>query len=362
MRKIFMLTGAILYALGSLALWPAYTTSHKGHVLRDEIFPVNVCYNVYLAATELRKTYAHETQTRDFRFEAQRTSEVAGREIYIYVIGEASRAMNWQLYGYERETNPLLKADSVVAIKAKSAATYTTEGVRAILSYKASKELFEILPNYLERNGADVVWRSTNWGEPPLHIAKNNPLKRLKERYPEADARYDALLLEGLRDEIEQSTKAKMLVVLHTSTSHGPTYYQKYPSEFERFTPVCTTVEMSKADLTELMNAYDNTILYTDYILHSVIEILRSLDCRSSMLFISDHGESLGENGLYMHGMPMSVAPAEQYEIPFIVWTSDGSAIKSIEEAEQYHIFHSVLDFLHITSPIYNEEYSVFAK
>ncbi|MBO5698085.1 MAG: DUF1705 domain-containing protein, partial [Alistipes sp.] len=135
------------------------------------------------------------------------------REVCVVVIGESVRRENFSLYGYERETNPLLKGDSVVAIKAKSAATYTTEGVRAILSYKASKELFEILPNYLERNGADVVWRSTNWGEPPLHIAKNNPLKRLKERYPEAEARYDALLLEGLRDEIEQSTKAKMLVV-----------------------------------------------------------------------------------------------------------------------------------------------------
>lgn len=284
------------------------------------------------------------------------------REVCVVVIGESARRENFSLYGYERETNPLLKGDSVVAIKAKSAATYTTEGVRAILSYKASKELYEILPNYLERNGADVVWRSTNWGEPPLHIEKCYPLKKLKELYPDADARYDSLLFEGLREEIEQSDKAKMLVVLHTSTSHGPTYFQKYPAEFERFTPVCTTVEMSKADLGELMNAYDNTILYTDYILHSVIEILRSMDCRSSMMFISDHGESLGENGLYMHGMPMSVAPAEQYEIPFIVWTSDSSAIKSIEEAEQYHIFHSVLDFLHIASPIYNEEYSIFAK
>lgn len=284
------------------------------------------------------------------------------REVCVVVIGESARRANFSLYGYERDTNPLLKGDSVVAIRAKSAATYTTEGVRAILSHKASKELFEILPNYLERNGAEVVWRSTNWGEPPLHIENNYPLKRLKERYPEADARYDALLLEGLRDEIALAEKSKVLVVLHTSISHGPTYFQKYPAEFERFTPVCTTVEMSKADLNELMNAYDNTILYTDHILHSVIEILRSLDCRSSMLFISDHGESLGENGLYMHGMPMSVAPAEQYEIPFIVWTSDNSAIKSIDEAEQYCIFHSVIDFLHIESPIYNEEYSVFAK
>lgn len=284
------------------------------------------------------------------------------REVCVVVIGESARSENFSLYGYERETNPMLKADSVVALRAKSAATYTTEGVKAILSHTKSKELYEILPNYLNRNGVEVVWRSANWGEPPLHIEKNYPLKSLKERYPEADHRYDALLLEGLKEEIEQCDKAKMLVVLHLSTSHGPTYFQKYPKEFERFTPVCTTVEMSKADLGELMNAYDNTILYTDYLLHSIIEILRSVECRSSMLFISDHGESLGENGLYMHGMPMSVAPKEQYEIPFVVWSSDNSPIKSIDEAEQYHIFHSVLDFLSIESPIYDEEYSIFAK
>ena len=284
------------------------------------------------------------------------------REVCVVVIGESARQENFSLYGYERETNPLLKADGVVAIKAKSAATYTTEGVKASLSHKASKELYEILPNYLYRNGAEVIWRSANWGEPPLHIEKRHTLKQLKEMYPEADGRYDEILLEGLKEEIEASDKAKVLVVLHLSTSHGPTYFQKYPTEFEKFTPVCTTVEMSKADLGELMNAYDNTILYTDYVLHRTIEMLRSLEGRTSMLFISDHGESLGENGLYMHGMPMSVAPREQYEIPFIIWTSDNREIKPIEEAEQYHIFHSALDALSVESPIYDEAYSIFIK
>ena len=152
------------------------------------------------------------------------------------------------------------------------------------------------------------------------------------------------------------------MVVVHTSTSHGPTYYKKYPAEFERFTPVCTTVEMAEADHDELINAYDNTILYTDYIVHTTIEELRTLEgWRATMLFVSDHGESLGENNLYMHGMPKSMAPAEQFDIPFIVWHYDSErTIKDIELAEQYCVFHTVLSSLSIESEIYNAEYDIF--
>ena len=151
-------------------------------------------------------------------------------------------------------------------------------------------------------------------------------------------------------------------MVLHTSTSHGPTYNKKYPSSFEVFTPVCTTVEMSKANRDELMNAYDNTIVYTDYLIHSVIEVLRKIEDRNCcMLYVSDHGESLGENNLYMHGVPMMMAPREQIEIPFIVWSSDKTlGVKEIKEVGQYHIFHSILRFLDVESPIYDEKMNIF--
>ena len=208
----------------------------------------------------------------------------------------------------------------------------------------------------------DVIWRTNNWGEPPVHIEKYQRVADLKALYPNADERYDGILLEGLKDAIEGSSADKVFIVLHTSTSHGPIYYSKYPSEFERFTPVCTTVEMAKADPAELMNAYDNTILYTDYLVDSVIEILRTVESRrAAMLFVSDHGESLGENNLYMHGVPMALAPKEQVEIPFIVWSSEGTdSIKSLEEVGHYHTFHSVLDFLGVESDIYNPELTLF--
>jgi len=151
-----------------------------------------------------------------------------------------------------------------------------------------------------------------------------------------------------------------VFVVLHTSTSHGPQYFKKYPKQFERYTPVCTTVEMSKADTEELINAYDNSILYTDYIIHSAIEELRELEgWQSTLIFVSDHGESLGEGNLYMHGMPKNLAPREQYEIPFIIWTSDRAAVAE-QDVDQHHVFHSVLHRLSIDSPVYNPENDIF--
>jgi lipid A ethanolaminephosphotransferase len=149
---------------------------------------------------------------------------------------------------------------------------------------------------------------------------------------------------------------------LHTSTSHGPSYSKKYPPQFEKFKPVCNSVELGKCSQKELINAYDNTIVYTDYILSKIITDLKELkDYKSSMIFVSDHGESLGEKNLYMHGLPLSIAPKEQYEIPFIVWTSEGSKkVKSIKLVSQYHVFHSVLNFLNIESPIYDENKNLF--
>ena len=284
------------------------------------------------------------------------------KDVCILIIGESARRDHFSLYGYEKMTNPLLAEDNVTAFIANSAATYTTAGVKAILDHQPTGKLYEILPNYMYRTGVDVIWRTSNWGEPPVHIEKYHTVKDIKKMYPEADDRYDGILLSGLKEEIQTSDKDKILVILHTNTSHGPTYNKKYPAEFEVFKPVCTTVEMSKANPQELMNAYDNSVLYTDYIIHSAIEILKEFtDRRTCMLYVSDHGESLGEGNLYMHGVPMSIAPKEQIEIPFIVWTSkDAVEVKELAEVGQYHVFHSVMDFLGVESPIFDEDKNIF--
>lgn len=285
------------------------------------------------------------------------------KSVVVLVIGESARRQNFSLYGYGKNTNPLLsKTQNLFHFDATSCATYTTAGVKCILEPNSSDDLYEILPNYLYRNNVEVIWRTTNWGEPPVHIEKYENRDVLKKYCKGEECNYDEVLLAGLKEQILASKKNKILIVLHTSTSHGPTYSKKYPPRFETFKPVCNSVELGKCSQKELMNAYDNTIVYTDYILHNVIEDLKELkEYKSTMIFVSDHGESLGEKNLYMHGVPISIAPKEQYEIPFIVWVSDNSKqLKPNKTLTQNHVFHSVLNFLNIQSPVYNEEMNIF--
>ena len=285
------------------------------------------------------------------------------KSVVVLVIGESARSQNFSLYGYQKNTNPLLsKTANVFHFDAKSCATYTTAGVKGILEHTATDDLFEILPNYLYRNNVEVFWRTTNWGEPPVHIKNYQDRAALMPNCKGEGCNYDEILLNGLKEQIAVSNKNKILVVLHTSTSHGPTYSKKYPSAFETFKPVCNSVELGNCSHEELINAYDNTIVYTDYLLSKVIEDLKQLkDYQSAMIFVSDHGESLGEKNLYMHGVPLSIAPKEQYEIPFIVWTSEGSRqLKPNKTVSQNHVFHSVLSFLGIQSPIFNEQLNIF--
>ncbi len=287
-----------------------------------------------------------------------------GKSVVVLVIGESARSQNFSLYGYEKNTNPLLsQTKNLYHFNATSCATYTTAGVKCILEHKNTGDLYEILPNYLYRNNVEVIWRTTNWGEPPVHIKNYQNREDLVKDCKGVDCNYDEVLLSGLKERILSSKKNKIFIVLHTSTSHGPTYSKKYPPQFETFKPVCNSVELANCSKEELINAYDNTIVYTDYILYNLIEDLKQLkEYRSTMLFVSDHGESLGEKNLYMHGVPMSFAPKEQYEIPFIVWLSDNSSkqLKPAETLSQNNVFHSVLNFLGVQSPIYNENMNIF--
>ena len=233
-------------------------------------------------------------------------------------------------------------------------------------SHYGGWNLYEVLPNYAFRTGADVSWRTYNWGEPPIHIDEYLTIKELSDLFPDVNNSYDGILFQGLRERIESSQKNKVLIILHTSTSHGPQYASKYPKEFEVYKPVAQNVEEGEKNIGLLVNAYDNTIRYTDYLLDSLINTLSAMEgWNSAMLFVSDHGESLGENNIFMHGLPMRVAPKFQYEIPFLVWTSKGfREYKNDLPAvlEQHYVFHSVLNLLSIESPAYDKDFDIFAK
>ena len=133
-------------------------------------------------------------------------------------------------------------------------------------------------------------------------------------------------MLEGLQEYIDQQT-GDVLIVLHMMGSHGPAYFERYPREFAKFQPECKTLELSECSLEEIRNAYDNTILYTDYFLSNIIKLLKNnVDKYEPVMFyISDHGESLGENGLYLHGLPYLIAPDTQKKVAMLVWGANES-------------------------------------
>ena len=318
----------------------------------------------YIANTYRIISFSQDEQAEEIKLPDGKITD-KDKAVVVLVIGESARKANFQLYGYKRETNPLLsKQKNLKIFQATSCATYTTAGTKAILEPKNCDDLYEILPNYTFRIGVDVSWRTYNWGEPPVHIDEYLTDTELGKLYPDVDSRYDGILFAGLRERIESSKKNKVLIILHTSTSHGPQYASKYPKEFEFFKPVATNVEEGEKHVNRLVNAYDNTIRYTDYLLSNLINTLHTMkNWKSAMIFISDHGESLGENKMFMHGLPKKIAPKEQYEIPFIIWTSEGfreyrNNLPMV--LEQHYIFHSILNLLSIQSPAYNKDYDIF--
>ena len=320
----------------------------------------------YLVNTCRIASFSIDEQAEEIKLQDAKIAD-DDKAVVVLVIGESARKANFQLYGYKRDTNPLLsKLQDLKVYEATSCATYTTAGTKAILEPKDSGDLYELLPNYAFRTGVDVAWRTSNWGEPPIHIEEYLTDDELGDQYPDVDKDYDGILFAGIRQRIESSKSNKVLIILHTSTSHGPKYADKYPMEYEVYKPVARNVEEGEKNVGLLVNAYDNTIRYTDFLLDNLISTLRAMtDWKSAMIFISDHGESLGENKMFMHGLPMRLAPKEQYEIPFLVWTSENfRSYKTKDELpavlEQHYIFHSVLNLLSIDSPAYNKDFDIF--
>ena len=339
------------------SLWISQHDTELGGLLQPWSYLVNTCRII---------SFNQDEQAEEIKLPDGKITDHE-KAVVVLVIGESARKANFQLYGYERETNPLLsKQEGLKVYQATSCATYTTAGAKAILEPIDSGDLYELLPNYAFRTGVDVSWRTSNWGEPPIHIDEYIVDDELAVKYPDVNKKYDGILFAGLRQRIESSKKDKVLIVLHTSTSHGPKYADKYPKEFEVYKPVANNVEEGQKNVDLLINAYDNTIRYTDFLLDSLINTLRSMeDWKSAMIFISDHGESLGENKMFMHGLPMKLAPKVQYEIPFLVWTSEHFRDYKTEDElpavlEQHYVFHSVLNLLSIQSPAYNKDFDIF--
>ncbi|VTN45094.1 phosphoethanolamine transferase EptA [Raoultella ornithinolytica] len=256
------------------------------------------------------------------------------KNLTILVLGETSRAQNFSLGGYERETNPRLKQDDVIYFaNTTSCGTATAVSVPCMFSNMPRAHYDEELAHHqegvldiLQRAGIWVLWNDNDGGckgacdrVPHQNVTDLN----LTGQCIDGEC-YDEVLFHNLESYID-NLQQDGIIVLHTIGSHGPTYYNRYPAEFKKFTPTCDTNEIQSCTQQQLTNTYDNTILYIDYIVDKAIKLLQSKQDKftTSLVYLSDHGESLGENGVYLHGLPWSIAPETQKHVPMLLWLSE---------------------------------------
>lgn len=256
------------------------------------------------------------------------------KNLTIIVLGETSRAANFSLGGYDRDTNPLLAKDNVVYFpKTTSCGTATAVSVPCMFSNMPRARYDESLAHHQEglldivqRAGIQVLWNDNDGGcKGACDRVPHQDMTAMKLPGQCIDGEcYDEVLFHDLEKTID-SMQGDGVIVLHTIGSHGPTYYNRYPPQFRRFTPTCDTSEIQSCTQEQLKNSYDNTIVYIDYIVDKAIKLLQSKQDKftTSLVYLSDHGESLGENGVYLHGLPYSIAPETQKHVPMLLWLSD---------------------------------------
>ncbi len=301
------------------------------------------------------------------------------KDVVVLMIGESSRRANSSMYSYARETMPQARDHGMIALQnGISCATNTIAAVSCILSYEGSEappvSNFEPLPSYLQRMGVETIVRLNNTGTPPMSVAEkqwaDEVVAGCTQNCP--DPKSDAALLYDLGARIMTAQSDRVFVILHVTGSHGPAYFKKYPAEFETFTSVCKSVQLADCTSEELVNAYDNSIAFTDSLLGGVMDQLARLpNARSVVLYLSDHGQSLGENGFYLHGAPNAIAPKEQREIPVLLWMSPSfqaargitaADIKTVDVAAQDVPFHSIMGAFGMHSAIYRPQFDLFAR
>jgi lipid A ethanolaminephosphotransferase len=304
--------------------------------------------------------------------------------VAIIVVGETARAQNFQLGGYTRKTNPeLSKRDIVYFGDTSSCGTATAVSVPCMFSvygrsdYTHAKGLAnEGLMDVLTHARIKTEWWDNNTGDKRVadRIKKTDLFLSNDQRFCNGGECLDQILVDGL-DAWLDKVDGDAVLVLHQLGNHGPAYYLRYPDEFRQFMPDCRSVDFDTCTPESITNAYDNALLYTDHILSKVIDKLGAHGDRldTAMIYMSDHGESLGENGLYLHGAPYMFAPTEQTHVPFVLWMSPGLQQSSgVEQAclaakanaplSHDNLFHSVLGLMQVTTEVRDPALDIFAN
>lgn len=381
-------TAAVLAAV-TFVFYKDYASLLRNHRhLRDQVLPFNVLHNAngYLK----RRFIAKRQLLRIVGEDATRPAAGAGARprLVVVVVGETARAQNFQLNGYPRPTNPVLsQREGVISFRqVASCGTATAVSLPCMFSRMPRAQYDEVraateenLLDILQRTGMQILWRNNN----------NGGCKGVCDRVPAEDMPalkpaghcthrdgtcHDAVLLDQLDERID-ALRGDALIVLHQLGSHGPAYFERYPAQDRVFQPTCDSNQIQKCSREALVNTYDNTLVYTDRVLGMVIDLLQRHAAQRdvAMIYLSDHGESLGERGMHLHGTPYLIAPQEQTHVPMVMWFSPGFAqqagldlgcLRAHAATRPYrhdHFYHSVLGLLDVRTRVYEPDLDLFA-
>ncbi|SEM46218.1 lipid A ethanolaminephosphotransferase [Pseudoxanthomonas sp. GM95] len=305
--------------------------------------------------------------------------------LLVIVVGETARAQNWGLDGYARDTTPELRQAGVINFTdTSSCGTATEVSLPCMFSpwgrhdYDEKKiRAHQSLLHVLDHAGVGVVWRDNQAG--CKGVCEGLPLQSVTDsKDPElcnGERCWDGILLKDLDGALAMAkTKGgDKVLILHMLGNHGPSYFDRYPPQFARFTPACQVPDLGSCSREEIVNAYDNALSYTDHVLASAIgKLAARTDVDTALMYMSDHGESLGEKGLYLHGVPYAIAPREQTHVPMIMWFGDRFARdegldlqclrqRATQPSSHDNLFPSVLGLLDVKTSVYDTSRDLFA-
>ncbi len=388
------LAALVVLALVTLAAYQDLASLMRNHKHVRYLFnPLNGLYATgKLMADQLPRT-RHALQP--IGLDARLGPSYSGQKrapLVVLVIGETARAANFSLGGYARQTNPQLQrlrdAGGLTYYSAvRSCGTNTQSSVPCMFShqgkqeFEASRQPFENLLDVLQRSGLAVLWLDNQSGCKGLCARVEQVITRTLEvaGLCQDGECFDEIMQYQLDERIDALDGARrargVVVVMHQMGSHGPAYYRRSPAAYKQFQPECSSNVLQDCPREQLINAYDNTLLYTDHVLASTVRWLdrKSLDGKfdTAMVYVSDHGESLGENNLYLHGLPYALAPDTQTHVPMLSWLSDGmrrragvrmDCLRQTSGAALSHdnLFHAVLGLLDVQTTLYKKDMDWF--
>lgn len=382
-RALFLGGMALLAAVAMLlSSQGIFALMRSDHALRYRITPGNLVVSTVRALTEAPEPPAG--QRLPVAADAARALRAPGQKprLLVLVVGETVRAQNWGLNGYARQTTPeLARRDVVNFSDVESCGTSTEVSLPCMFSAygrrhydKAAIRSHESLLDVVARAGVEVRWRDNQSG--CKGVCDGTGIERMQAADAPAlcdgDRCLDDILLRGLRARID-AAPGDLLIVLHQLGNHGPNYFERYPAAYEVFKPACRTAELSRCTPVQIANAYDNAIRYTDAFLAHALDIVQQQDSHdAALLYVSDHGESLGEYGLYLHGAPYAIAPAQQLHVPMVAWVSSGLAgdlgldmqclrAHAAQPTSHDALFHSVLGAFDVRTRAYAPALDLFA-